>query len=267
VRGGHASPATELLLRIRFQDRPQGGRWRSPAPKASNKQSRHRRRATSPRCSAHAQNRRRQDNRSRKVTCAILRRCTAPKDPTELSPPPRSATSQVTPRCRCRKRRHPDDVPHRTGRCQATPAAVIRCEPQATTKKRPKIFCREATAATRGRQQPSCLSCGGDADPRWGRRGQRSDIAANQAGSQETMPQTRERRRKAPPSLVQYLDRVFTQRPRATGRGSESDAPSREERRQGRHRHSTKQKLVRAFARSLQAGTSHAQYNKPTPQP
>lgn len=71
--------------------------------------------------------------------------------------------------------------------------------------------------------------------------------------SLETTPPRRSRRPQAPPSLVQELDWVFTQRPRAGGLQLQNDALNRESDARRRRLHFTRMNLARAFARS--AGT------------
>jgi hypothetical protein len=68
--------------------------------------------------------------------------------------------------------------------------------------------------------------------------------------SLKTTPPRRLRRPQTPPSLVQKLDWVFTQKPRATGLSLEDGALSRESDTRGRRRHTTRRSLTRAFARS-----------------
>jgi len=62
---------------------------------------------------------------------------------------PRSATGRVVSRCRCHKRRPPNAVPHRTDNCEATSAAVVRCEQPSDTQ-----------ATTLDHQQIAALTCG-----------------------------------------------------------------------------------------------------------
>ena len=71
--------------------------------------------------------------------------------------------------------------------------------------------------------------------------------------SLETTPPRRSRRPQAPPSLVQELDRVFTQKPHAGGLQLQNDAINRESDARRRRDHFTRMNLARAFARS--AGT------------
>jgi hypothetical protein len=93
----HRTPTPDSFARS-------SSRWLAEmsTPRASNKQLSHRLMPTSPCCFALAHCHCHQARGSRKVTCAIKRRCTAPKDPTTLSPS-QSVASQVAPSCHCCK--------------------------------------------------------------------------------------------------------------------------------------------------------------------
>ena len=71
--------------------------------------------------------------------------------------------------------------------------------------------------------------------------------------SRDETPPWRSRCPQAPPSLLQELYWVFTQRPRAGGLQLQNDALNRESDARRRRRHFTRMNLARAFARS--AGT------------
>jgi len=83
--------------------------------------------------------------------------------------------------------------------------------------------------------------------------------------SLETTPPRRSRHPQAPPSLVQELDRVFTQRPRAGGLQLQNDALNRESDARRRRRHFTRMNLARAFARSAGTITARVHRLKPAP--
>lgn len=108
-----------------------------------------------------------------------------------------------------------DAVPHRIDSCRATPAAAVRCKQTDGNKRRPLATNNHASASTWGNQHPSSMSSSGDADS--GQVAKDSEpstepsvVARDNASKEGTTPM-------APPSLVQKLDRVYTQRPRVAG--------------------------------------------------
>ena len=105
-----------------------------------------------------------------------------------------------------------DEVPCRTDGCQATPAAAIRCkQPQSTIMRQPSTATIAMNTSTRAQQHPFNLPSGKIAatycdrsrlmnqkcrELRW--------ISRDDASKKGTTLM-------APPSLVQELDRIFTQ--------------------------------------------------------
>jgi hypothetical protein len=62
------------------------------------------------------------------VVCAIFRRCTAPESPSEAEQPAAVYCKPSRPTMSLLQAPSSDAVPHRTGSCQATPAAAVRHE-------------------------------------------------------------------------------------------------------------------------------------------
>jgi len=74
------------------------------------------------------------------VVCAVFRRCTAPELPSEAEQPAAVRCRPSLPTVLLLRASSSDAVPHRTGSCQATLAATVRCkQPESTPMRRPLI--------------------------------------------------------------------------------------------------------------------------------
>ena len=140
------------------------------------------------------------------VVRAVFRRCTAPESLSDTEQPAAVRCKPSLPTVSMLRAPSSDAVPHRTGNCQATPAAVVRCKKQEPTPvQSPLPAGVNLATATKALQPPSSQPSAPAALPR---HRQKPPIATttrhchrprwvseNDASKEVTTP-------KAPPSLV-----------------------------------------------------------------
>jgi hypothetical protein len=129
-----------------------------------------------------------------------------------LKIPPRAAASQVFTGHRCRKR-HPTG----TGDCQAIPSAEGRCKQTMGSRVKTSNRQQESNVMARGRQTPTTPTRQQPLPHQPKQPRTVGQQIRGRAVSLETTSPRRLRRPQAPPSLVQELDWIFTQRPCAAG--------------------------------------------------
>ena len=172
------------------------------------------------------------------VVRAVFRRCTAPESLNDAEQLAAVRCKPSLPTVLMLRAPSSNAVPHRTGNCQATPAAVVRCKQQEPTPVQSLLPAGVSLAtATKAQQAPSSQPSASAALPR---HRQKPPIATttrhchrprwvseNDASKEVTTP-------KAPPSLVQKWTRLSPREPAQhgwcylmtppTGRKTPSDA-------------------------------------------
>ena len=152
------------------------------------------------------------------VVHAIFRRCTIPESPSDAEQPATVRYKPSLPTVSMLRAPSSNAVPHRTGNCQATPAAVVRCKQQEPTPvQSPLPAGINLATATKALQPPSSQPSASAALPRHRQKPpiatttrhchRPRSVSENDASKEVTTP-------KAPPSLVLGGQGFYPENPR-----------------------------------------------------
>jgi hypothetical protein len=194
------------------------------------------------------------------VVCAVFRRCIAPgnfscaesprRNPLQAkSPLAAGAASAISGCCPAPHRGVPSN-PGRRGTLQAVEA-----------RKREKTVGRHQESRRRGLKENNPLNTYERKAPtNWSNHEGQTECASEANDASKATPPGRLRRPQAPPSPIQKLDRVFTQRPcsRIVAQRWHPQQESGALDARGRRRQPTRTSLAGAFARSKQSCCDHS---------